>query len=114
MPPYNEQNVYTGRARLRAKDIREALSKRNIDPAIIHTFEGLADNDKTQRDQINELAKFVDQSIDTLGKLIMIITKISEKFPDIDALNMPTQDKPSDAIKNVAQANIKLQEPEET
>lgn len=115
--PFNEKNVYTGRGRMRARDIRLALDGKNIDPAMIHTLEGLADNDKTLRDQIDALATLTDKCIDACNMLTAVIEQIKVRFPDINrltdianVLNNPAHK----LIKDVAQDNIKLQEPEET
>lgn len=115
--PFNEKNVYTGRARMRARDIREALKDHNIDPALIHTLEGLADNDKTSRDQIEALAELVDKCIDQTNMLVAVLEQIKNKFPDIDKLKDLTNvlnDPARRAVIDVAQDAIKLKDPDQT
>lgn len=116
MPPYNEKNVYVGKARLKASDVRTALSNRNIDPAIIHTFEALCDNDKTQRDQIMQLATMCDNLIDHTNKMIQIMTKIKESVPDIEKMKAfkDWQSSATEAVKSTAREAIKMHTPEET
>lgn len=110
MPPFNEKNVYTGRARMRARDIREALQNRNIDPAIIHTFEGLADNDKTLRDQIEALATLVNNCIDVITTLTNVINQVQGKIPDLTKVdNLATT-----LTKGIATEAIKTKDPDET
>lgn len=110
MPPFNEKNVYTGRARMRARDIREALQGRNIDPAIIHTFEGLADNDKTLRDQIDALATLVNTCIDAISTLSDVLNQVKGKIPDLEKLgNLATT-----LTKGIATEAIKMKDPDQT
>jgi NurA-like 5'-3' nuclease len=115
--PINEANVFVGRARLKAKDIREALKGRNIDPVIIQTLEGLADNDKTQRDQIEAVADAYDKLMDLVSKLIFIMDSIKEKVPDLNKLNEAgnvLNTNLNAVIKNTARDAIKQKLPEET
>lgn len=114
---FNEANVFIGRARVKAKDIREALKGRNIDPVIIQTLEALADNDKTQRDQIEALATFVDTLMDLVNKLVAIINQVKDAVPDIrklkDAENILNTNLNA-TLKGVARDAIKIKDPDQT
>jgi hypothetical protein len=114
---FNEKNVFIGRARLKAKDIREALKGRNIDPVIIQTLEGLADNDKTQRDQIEAVADAYDKLMDLVSKLIFIMEQVKDKVPDMKKLTEAgnvLNTNLNSVIKNTAREAIKQKLPEET
>lgn len=67
--PNFEPKYYVGRARIRARDIREAFQGRNIDPAITQTFEALAEQDSIHRQMIDQLADLLNQAIDNVIQL---------------------------------------------
>lgn len=117
MAEFNEKYVFTGRARLRARDVREKLNGRNIDSAIIQTFEMLCDNDKTQRDQIEALADLVNKQTDLILQMQAIMQTVADRVPDIRALASVSNVLNTDAnklMKNTAFDTIKLKTPEET
>lgn len=117
MVGFNEANVFVGRARLKAKDIREALKGRNIDPVIIQTLEGLADNDKTQRDQIEAVADAYDKLMDLVSKLVFIMEQVKAAVPDLSKLKGAENVLNTDAnalMKGVARDAIKLKDPDQT
>jgi hypothetical protein len=110
MPNFNEANVYVGRARIRMRDIRAAFKGTNVDPTVIHTFEGLADNDKTQRDQIEALAELVNQQMDLVNRLIFVMEKIKDQVPDFSKLT----ESATALRKGIAAEAIKLKDPDQT
>jgi hypothetical protein len=102
---------------MRARDIRQALKDKNLDPALLHTLEGLADNDKTLRDQIDALAEMVDKSIELVTTLVGIMSQIQTKVPDMDKMKDVQNvlaNAARDMVKTTAKDAIKLKDPGET
>lgn len=117
MPENIESNVFVGKSRVRGRDIRAALNGRNLDPVLIQTLEALADNDKTQRDQIGALADLVNGFVAVVEQNNAILERIMGAIPDIKKLlgvsNVLSQNAQG-VLKNIAQDAIRLKDPEET
>ena len=73
-----ESNIFTGTARIRARDIREQL-KGKIDPTLLQTLEGLAEQDGTLRVQIEMLADLVNKFSDQVVKLSEVMGVVTDK-----------------------------------
>lgn len=82
-----ESNLYTGKARLRPRDIRLALSGKNIDPVVIQTLETMAEQDGTLRRQIEMLADIVNKFTDHVLVLQQVVGAISDRVPNIENIN---------------------------
>lgn len=108
MPNFEEPRHYSGKARLRARDIRENPALRNIDPALRQTLETLAEQDGTLRLQIEGLADLVNKSIDNIMILTNVIQaatgKIDHLLPQPDAIK---------EVKDIALSQIKAMDPDE-
>lgn len=95
----NEDKLFVGKARMRARDIRAAMKGSNVDPIVIQTLEVLAEQDSTLRTQINLLAERLNECIDLVSNLIEVMTAMRNK---LDAERM---DK---VVQNAALNDIKI------
>ena len=97
-----EANLYTGKARLRPRDIRAALRGKNIDPALIQTLETLAEQDGTLRAQIEKLAELVNGFADQVIQLQTVLGVVTNNMPLKQRENILKE------VKDVALSRIKI------